>query len=194
MARIVQRMVDKAEERRANFAFGKPEEHLDAAAAFYADMIGSSAQPDGSVKQEDPVDTHLALGMPRNTRREGAGAVIDAATKGKSQMYDHVPAMPEEYRQQVSAFPDGRSNVESVPVLKPEYQHEDVFYPRDTEMYSAPGGRADANIKHFMPAAQARFTELRSQDTQKILEFLIPDGIHHMHVQIEKPKPAATRK
>ncbi|WP_369230800.1 SpvB/TcaC N-terminal domain-containing protein [Streptomyces sp. R21] len=223
MARIIQRMVDKAEERRAkgevtgvdfsimrlavagdrghgsgqsidiskyagkSLKLDRPEEHLDAVATFYSDMIGHEyhkelGRSENTASQGPAVDTTFAIGTPRNPRRVGSGAVEDSQMKDKAHMYTRATLTPQEFGKKSGSLSGGRGTTMTVPVLKPEYQFDDVFFPRDTPVYSRPG------ISHLMPAARSMFEHLKDQDTQHVLQGLFPDGIGHFHVQIEQPR------
>ncbi|MGW0875341.1 SpvB/TcaC N-terminal domain-containing protein [Streptomyces sp. NPDC002740] len=220
MARILQRMVDKAEERRANgevtgvdFSImrlqsgdgghssgqsvdisryaGKlldfsrpPQEHVQAVAQFYADMLGvripnNPKEPVNTAQKTDRVDATFGVGVPRNPVTQGGGTVYDAATRPRSQMYVQPPVP------NVGPYPDGRSSNPPYPVFKQEHAREDVFFHRDTKIYDRPGMGA------LMPASKTTFQALEKIDKQggqKILNDLFPDGIGHFHIQIEQPR------
>ncbi|MFI0481124.1 RHS repeat-associated core domain-containing protein [Actinomadura sp. 9N215] len=205
IARIVQRMVDKARQRRdagakgvdftivsltrstdkeksphkkgrgldigryagKDLSISKGDEQLDAVLKFYSDMIGDAA------KGEKPVNARFALGLPRNPRTTGEGAVTDATKADKRHMYDWdiIPGYGPK------------------PALKREFRFDDVFFDRNETPNNAPeikGSKKsllNQNITLLQPAAAQGFADLQKLDTTGILRFLMPDGINHFHVQ-----------
>lgn len=153
---------------------------LDAVAQFYQDMVGDRD------KGEGPVDTTFAMGLPRTPRwGEGDGAVADA--NRHPTLYDSRQ-LDEPWLDMVPVGKGKDQHTEMrytfrVPVLKPEKEGTDTFFPRWMKPNDSPSGSAGVDIKLMMPDAQQRLTDIYKQDKTHILRYFMPDGLDHFHVQ-----------
>ncbi|MFG1792620.1 hypothetical protein [Nocardia sp. NPDC049149] len=206
MARILQRMVDKARQRqtekpdfriiqltgkngghpsggrlldidryngfRIDFQHGG--EAVRAVTQFYADMLDVPLfGPPASGVTPVPVGTRFSLGLTRNPRMARTGANLDAADKRKRKYYD--------------------TSAPGHPILLPQFRYRDFFFPRETPQphETKPptmpgGGTIEGAISALAPQAKTIFERLQAGDTGGLLKSLFPDGVDHLHVQIEK--------
>jgi len=99
-------------------------------------------------------------------------------------MYDRVPVIT--MRPKSSWTPtQTAAALPAHPGPQAGYQQEDVFFPREPKVYDSPGPRRPATSK-FRPRGTGPLHEVRGHDTRNP-DYMFPDGIDHMHVQIQKP-------
>ncbi|MCK9895071.1 hypothetical protein [Frankia sp. AgB32] len=210
LARVLDRMLSAAERRRADGATGVdfaimslyrpdkgPSPHRDGAAVdigvyagktinfmrtkdsvlavaqFYRDMLGGEG--------EAKVDAKIALGLPRNPRMDPAGALAeyyDAGHPEKKNYYD-ITSTPGRV---ITEKPFTVANTR--PVLKMEYQVPDAFFQRELEPDRSPAGGLAGAVAALRPEAQQAFKLLVEKDVGKVLRFMFPDGLDHLHVQV----------
>ncbi|MFJ5262265.1 SpvB/TcaC N-terminal domain-containing protein [Streptomyces sp. NPDC088387] len=161
-------------------------DQLGAVEQFYADMIGNARAG------EQSVDAEFQIGVPRNPRTEGLGAIQDYHKDSTKGMYTTEPlAEPQEYYTGEKVLNDkGRPTGATKPllalrrpILKDGFAGPDVFFPRDSEPNRSPGGgTVEAAIALLRPEAKQRLGALRNADTHKILKGLMPDAPDHFHV------------
>lgn len=203
LARIVQRMVEKAYERHVQGAKGldfsiislaRPADKETSPHKYgsaidigrYAGKLidfqhGNDAVEGVAQFYEDVLglEVGMAFGLPRNPKTDPAGAAaeyFDPRHPEKKKYYD-LPGVTDE-KNKMSRMQ---------PVLKPEYVKDDFFFDRSAAINHSPTGEVVGDIKTLQSEiARKRLLDLQSKDQQNILKFLFPDAWDHLHVQVAR--------